>query len=172
MARGQHRRERNGQQAKMLQAMLLGAAMGSTRAFVSPMQPPVAASTPSSTSCNNGRCSVRPLGSSGMEKWVGCKAQLKVSRPHNVKARSPRMVSAGVERGMFTTSSPEDRRVTPESRDGKAYFKVSPMSLVLAEEQARDLNPCSTTFLLKHVSIVGLSDEALAKAPSCCNPLL
>lgn len=35
------------------------------------------------------------------------------------------MVSAGIEKGMFTTSSPEDRRVMPESRDGKAYFKVS-----------------------------------------------
>ncbi|CAM9800850.1 unnamed protein product [Choristocarpus tenellus] len=26
---------------------------------------------------------------------------------------------------MFTTSRPEDRRVTPEQRDGKAYFKVT-----------------------------------------------
>ncbi|CAM9714191.1 unnamed protein product [Discosporangium mesarthrocarpum] len=26
---------------------------------------------------------------------------------------------------MFTTSRPEDRRVTPERREGKAYFKVT-----------------------------------------------
>lgn len=107
----------------MLQAVLLGAAVGSTSAFVpsvrTNLNAGVAAPAVPATS------GVRALSSAQMSNWARAKAPLRSARSRAVETHGLHMVSAGIEKGMFTTSSPEDRRVTPEFRDGKAYFKVS-----------------------------------------------
>lgn len=112
----------------MLQAVLLGAAMGSSSAFVSPFRPSVAAAVPSSHSSSDGRSTVRTVGSGQMSTWAGSKVHLRSQRSRAVEPSGLQMVTAGIERGMFTTSRPEDRRVTPEFKDGKAFFKVRLMS--------------------------------------------
>lgn len=129
MARGQTKRDsrRRGTtaQSKMLQAILLGAAMGSTSAFVTPLRP--TSVTHSAQSTRQGTVRSQVAHKSNLDK-VTKLSQLGLGAAA-ISATTPRktglqMVSAGVERGMFTTSRPEDRRVTPEIRDGKAYFKV------------------------------------------------
>lgn len=126
MARGQGKRERNrGQQAKMLQAVLLGAAVGSTSAFVPSTTPTLGSSAAGgaasavSSGAAAGSSSVR-----AMSNWGSVAAPKRSFRSRAVEAHGLQMVSAGIEKGMFTTSNPDDRRVLPESRDGKAYFKV------------------------------------------------
>ena len=127
MARGQGKRQRNrGQQAKMLQAVLLGAAVGSTSAFVPSVRPNLgstggaAAAVSSNAAAAAGSSSVR-----AMSNWGSVAAPKRSFRSRAVEAHGLQMVSAGIEKGMFTTSNPDDRRVLPETRDGKAYFKVS-----------------------------------------------
>lgn len=118
MARGQGKRQRRGQKAKMLQAVLVGATMSSTHAFLSTVRPVLSASSAMSSS------GVRALSSAQVSN-AARKAPLARSRAAAATAHGLHMVATGIEKGMFTTSSPEDRRVTPEFRDGKAYFKVS-----------------------------------------------
>lgn len=127
MARGQNkrdsRRQCNTAQSKMLQAVLLGAVMGSTSAFVAPLRP-----------ASLGGAGSRPhaaLSSVAQMAHLGRATRLSqlglgAASPATSKRAGAalQMVAAGVERGMFTTSRPEDRRVTPEFRDGKAHFKV------------------------------------------------
>ncbi|CAM9213486.1 unnamed protein product [Chrysoparadoxa australica] len=60
---------------------------------------------------------------SALSGWAGVspvRVSKKVAQPAPMS-----MVATGMERGLFTTSDPELRRVTPESRDGKAFFKVT-----------------------------------------------
>lgn len=118
MARGQDKRQRRGQKAKMLQAVLLGATMSSNHAFLTPVRPILSASSSMS------RSGARALSSAQVSN-AARKTQLTRSRAAAETTHGLHMVAAGIEKGMFTTSSPEDRRVTPEFRDGKAYFKVS-----------------------------------------------
>lgn len=131
MARGQGKRERRGQHARMLQAVLLGAAMGSTSAFVPSVRPNIgSASSGAAATSAAAASSAGVAGSSSvraMSNWgkVQAPRQRSSFRSRAVEAHGLQMVSAGVEKGMFTTSNPDDRRVTPETRDGKAYFKVS-----------------------------------------------
>lgn len=130
MARGQGKRQRRGQHAKMLQAILLGAAMGSTSAFVPSVRPNIGStagttgttSAVSSNAAAPGSSSVRAMSNWGK---VQAPRQRSSFRSRAVEAHGLQMVSAGIEKGMFTTSNPDDRRVLPETRDGKAYFKVS-----------------------------------------------
>lgn len=114
----------------MLQAVLLGAAMGSTSAFVPSVRPTVSHGATSAVASSATR--VR-----AMSDWAKAKAPVRSMRSRAVEAHGLQMVSAGIEKGMFTTSSPEDRRVTPEFRDGKAYFKVG--NCRSGYEQARQL---------------------------------
>lgn len=128
MARGQSKRDSRRQgttaQSKMLQAVLLGAAMGSASAFVTPLRP--ASLGGAASRQNSALTSVVQMGDFGKETRL---SQLGLGAASVAASRRAgaalQMVAAGVERGMFTTSRPEDRRVTPEFRDGKAYFKVT-----------------------------------------------
>ncbi|CBJ25524.1 Magnesium chelatase subunit H, putative chloroplast precursor [Ectocarpus siliculosus] len=121
MAKGQGKRQRNrGQQAKMLQAVLVGAAMGSTTAFVPSVRPNLGSAAAATSSVAPGAATVR-----AMDSWAKVAAPRRSSRSRAVEAHGLQMVSAGIEKGMFTTSNPDDRRVLPETRDGKAYFKVT-----------------------------------------------
>lgn len=109
----------------MLQAVLLGAAVGSTSAFVPSVRTSLGSSSPAgglATSAVPGSASVQ-----AMSNWGRVEAPRRSFRSRAVEAHGLQMVSAGIEKGMFTTSNPDDRRVTPETRDGKAYFKVSPV---------------------------------------------
>lgn len=115
----------------MLQAVLLGAAVGSTTAFVPSVRPNLgsaaaggAASAVSSGAA--GSSSVR-----AMSSWSSVAAPKRTFRSRAVEAHGLQMVSAGIEKGMFTTSNPDDRRVLPETREGKAYFKVGGVLVVL-----------------------------------------
>ena len=103
----------------MLQTVLLGAAVGTTSAFVPSVRPRFGP-TPATSAVSSSTASARSL-----SYWAEARAPVRSARSRAVEAHGLQMVSAGVEKGMFTTSSPEDRRVTPETRDGKAYFKVS-----------------------------------------------
>ena len=103
----------------MLQAVLLSAAMSSSYAFVAPVRPALNAAAAWGSS------GMRAPTSSPVSTFV--KARALVSRSKAAAAaHGLHMVATGIDKGMFTTSSPEDRRVVPEFRDGKAYFKVSP----------------------------------------------
>lgn len=102
----------------MLQAVLLGAAVGSASAFVPAPRPALSGRTSAA--------GVSSATSAQMTNWAKAKAAVpRTLRSRAVEAHGLQMISAGIEKGMFTTSSPEDRRVMPETRDGKAYFKVS-----------------------------------------------
>lgn len=108
----------------MLQAVLVGAAVGSTSAFVPSVRPHLGSSaaggaTSAVSSGAAGSSSVR-----AMSNWGSVAAPKRSFRSRAVEAHGLQMVSAGIEKGMFTTSNPDDRRVLPETRDGKAYFKV------------------------------------------------
>lgn len=118
MARGQDKRKLRGQKAKMLQAVLFGTTMSSSHAFFAPVRPVLSASSSMSSS------GVRVLSSAQVNN-AARKTPLTRSRAAAATSHGLHMVAAGIEKGMFTTSSPEDRRVTPEVREGKAYFKVS-----------------------------------------------
>lgn len=104
----------------MLQAVLVGAAMGSTTAFVPSVRPNLGSAAAATSSVAPGAATVR-----AMDSWAKVAAPRRSSRSRAVEAHGLQMVSAGIEKGMFTTSNPDDRRVLPETRDGKAYFKVS-----------------------------------------------
>lgn len=104
--------------------------MGSTTAFVPSFRTNLgrsasAVGAPSASTPSSGR--VDSAGVRAMSNWakVDAPSRKQSSRSRAVEAHGLQMVSAGIEKGMFTTSNPDDRRVTPKTRDGKAYFKVS-----------------------------------------------
>lgn len=171
MARGQGKRQRNrGQQAKMLQAVLLGAAVGSTSAFVPSVRPNLG----SSAAGGGGAASAVSSGAAGsssvraMANWGSVAAPKRSLRSRAVEAHGLQMVSAGIEKGMFTTSNPDDRRVLPETRDGKAYFKVGvcAMSLGMGWGQGGEkTRPCLER-QQQHAS--SLSSSVGRLASRCC----
>lgn len=108
----------------MLQAVLLGAAVGSTTAFVPSVRLNLGSAGGAASAVSSGAAAAGSSSVRAMSNWGSVAAPKRSFRSRAVEAHGLQMVSAGIEKGMFTTSNPDDRRVLPETRDGKAYFKV------------------------------------------------
>ncbi|KAG5176932.1 magnesium chelatase subunit H, putative chloroplast precursor [Tribonema minus] len=126
MARGQGRAQRRSRQA----AVALLALLAGSDAF--------APATLARSSAVSKLSTSRPLASS---TWAGSKhAVAPAARAHrsglNMVLQEPRS-------GMFTNSNPETRRVVPDNREGKAYFKVTYVVLE-SQYQASLTKACQT----------------------------
>jgi Domain of unknown function (DUF3479) len=133
MAR-QSKAQRRSRKAQLLQLALCSVLSSSVDAFA-----PMAASRAAAAS--------RAVSASASSSWTGSSSMQAAvassrSRSNSVQ-RSMSMVATAERTGMFTNSNPEDRRVTPASREGKAFFKVTYVVLE-SQYQASLTKACQT----------------------------
>jgi Domain of unknown function (DUF3479) len=132
MAR-QSKAQRRSRKAQLLQLALCSVLSSSVDAFA-----PMAASRAAAAS--------RAVSASASSAWTGSssmQAAVASSRARSSVQRSMSMVATAERTGMFTNSNPEDRRVTPTNREGKAFFKVTYVVLE-SQYQASLTKACQT----------------------------